>query len=83
MATNKFVEIDHPEAADLADLTGICLDLESARRYTEQSKEMLSGEELGYTLVEPMTVATILSQPSKHGTQVHTHHPNHRTAFSG
>ena len=39
MATNTFVEIDLPEAADLADLTGIHFDLESAT--TNGSKKLL------------------------------------------
>ena len=83
MGTNKFVEIDLPDETDLADLTGICLDLESVRRFAEQLKDMLSGEEPDSTLVEPMTVATIQSQPSKHGAQVHTHRPSQRSrAFS-
>ena len=82
MTTNKFVEIDLPEAADLAELTGICLDLESARRFAERLKDILSGEEPDHTLVEPMTVGTIQIQPSKHGAQVHTHRANLRRGFS-
>lgn len=33
MATNTFVEIDIPEAAELADYTGIWYDLISAREF--------------------------------------------------
>jgi hypothetical protein len=33
MATNTFVEIDIPEAAELADLAGISHDFESAKYF--------------------------------------------------
>lgn len=60
MATNTFVEIDIPEAANLADLTGISHDLESAKQFATQLKEMLSREPPDYSLIEPMTIAILV-----------------------
>lgn len=60
MATNTFQEIDIPEAADLADLTGILYDFESAKRFAIQLKEMLNRERPDYSLVDPMTIAILV-----------------------
>ena len=60
MATNTFVEIDIPEAIDLADLTGIVNDLKSAMHFASQLKEMLLRAPPDHSLVEPMTVAILI-----------------------
>ena len=60
MATNTFLEIDIPEAADLADLTGISYDFESAKRFAIQLKEMLNRERPDYSLVDPITIAILV-----------------------
>ena len=60
MATNTFVEIDIPEALDLADLTGIANDFECTKHFATQLKEMLLREPPDYSLVEPMTTAILV-----------------------
>lgn len=60
MATNAFVEIDIPEAQDLADLTGINIDLQMARNFASRLKEMLEKEPPDCSLVEPMTIAILI-----------------------
>ena len=58
MATNTFVEIGLPEAADLADLTGIRYDLDSARSLPRLLTEMLEGA--NYDLVDPLSTAILV-----------------------
>ena len=60
MATNTFVEIDIPEAVDLADLTGISHDFESAKQFATQLKDMFEREPPDYSSVEPMTTAILV-----------------------
>lgn len=60
MATNSFVEIDIPGAVELADLTGIFYDFESAKHFATQLKEMLERNPPDYSLVEPMTTAILV-----------------------
>jgi len=60
MATNTFVEIDIPEAVDLADLTGISNDFESAKQFALYLKEILGRNPPNYSLVEPMTMAILV-----------------------
>lgn len=60
MATNTFVEIDIPEAVELADLTGISHDFESAKQFATQLKDMFEREPPDYSLVEPMTTAILV-----------------------
>jgi len=60
MATNTFVEIDIPAAAELADLTGISNDFENAKQFATQLKEMLERQPPDYSLVEPMTTAILV-----------------------
>lgn len=60
MATHTFVNIDIPEAIDLADLTGILFDLNSSRRFAIELKEMLERKPPDYSLVEPLTTAIIV-----------------------
>lgn len=60
MATNTFVEIDLPEAADLADLTGIQVDLENARRLAQILKKLLEQERPDWDLVDPLSSAILV-----------------------
>lgn len=59
MATNTFVEIDLPEAADLADLTGIEVDLETARNFAQMLKSVFESEKPDWTLVDPLSTAIL------------------------
>lgn len=61
MATNKFVEIDIPEAVDLADLTGIIHDFEKSREFATQLRGMFERNPPDFSLVEPMTIAILVS----------------------
>ncbi len=60
MATNTFVEIDLPEAVDLADLTGIRIDLENARSYAQLLKKLLESKNKDWELVEPLSTAILV-----------------------
>jgi len=57
MTINRPVEIDIPEAAELADLTGISNDFESVKEFANQLKEMLERTPPDYSLIDPMTTA--------------------------
>lgn len=60
MATNTFIEIDLPEAADLADLTGIHYDLESARSFAQTLKRMFESGTPNWELVDPLSTAILV-----------------------
>jgi len=60
MATNTFVEINIPQALDLADLTGIVNDFESVKHFAAQLKGMLMRYPPDYSLVKPMTTAILV-----------------------
>lgn len=60
MATNSFVEIDIPEAAELADLAGIHYDFETTLRFASLLKNALKATPPTYELVEPLTTATLV-----------------------
>jgi hypothetical protein len=60
MATNSFVEIDLPEATDLADLTGIKVDLETARDFARMLKKEFESEKPNWTLVDPLSTAILV-----------------------
>jgi hypothetical protein len=60
MATNTFVEIDLPEATDLADLTGIEVDLETARNFAQALKKVLESEKPDWSLVDPLSIAILI-----------------------
>ena len=54
MATNTFIEVDLPEAADLADLTGIRYDLDSARSFAQMLKGIFGAEQPNWNFVDPL-----------------------------
>jgi hypothetical protein len=60
MATNTFVEIDLPSAADLADLTGIQVDLQTARRFAEMLKKIFDAERPTCDHVDPLSTAILV-----------------------
>jgi len=60
MATNTFVEIDLTEAADLADLSGIQVDLQTALRFSEILKRILESERTDWDLVDPLSTAILV-----------------------
>lgn len=61
MATNTFVHLRIPEAARLADLTGIEWDLERAQKYAQQMKTMLEADPPNYSWIEPLSTAALIS----------------------
>jgi len=60
MATYAFVNIDLPEAADLADYTSISADLSSALEFARFLLEERSKEEPDWQLAEPLMIAMIV-----------------------
>lgn len=60
MATNTFVEIDLPEARDLADLTGIQMDLMAARDFALMLKKVFESERPKWDLVDPLSTAILV-----------------------
>ena len=60
MAANTFVEIDLPEATDLADLTGIQVDLASTRNFARMLKKVFESEKPDLDLVEPLSTAILV-----------------------
>ena len=60
MATNTFVEIKLPEAAELADLTGILYDLASARGMAQLLVKVLDDEKLRRDFVDPLSTAILV-----------------------
>ena len=60
MATNTFVQIDLPEATDLADLTGIQIDLATARDFAKMVNEIFESEKPDLSLVDPLSTAVLV-----------------------
>ena len=60
MATNAFIEIDLREASDLADLTGIRYDLESARSFAQMLKGEYEAAQTNWALADPLTAAILV-----------------------
>lgn len=58
MATNTFVPLELPEAAELADLTGISFDLTTARKYATQIKNAYSNQD--FDSIDSLTIATLI-----------------------
>jgi hypothetical protein len=60
VATNTFVELNLPEAADLADLTGIRYDLGTAKDFAVRLRSILSTDRPDYSLVDPLSTAILV-----------------------
>lgn len=60
MATNTFVEIQLAEATDLADLTGIQVDLQAARDFAKVLKKIFESERPDWQLVDPLSTAVLV-----------------------
>lgn len=60
MATNRFVEIDIPEAAELADLTGILRDFESTKWFAGKLAEIWSSKRPDFILIDALTTAILV-----------------------
>lgn len=60
MATNAYVEIDLVDAAELADLTGIRYDLETAQEFARMALAQLSKQPPDYSWLAPLTVAILV-----------------------
>ena len=60
MTTNTFVEIDLPEAAELADLTGILYDLASARGMAQLLVKVLDNGGYRGDFVDPLSAAILV-----------------------
>ena len=60
MATNTYVSLRIPEAADLADLSGIRSDLEGARDWAQMLGEIYRAEKPNWLLAEPLSVAILV-----------------------
>jgi len=73
MATNIFVNIDFPEATDLADLTGIQFDLESARSLSQELKKELESEKPNFSIIDALSTTILIrySRPFVSGVRKH------------
>ena len=69
MAVHTFVEFEMPEAEDLADLTGIRYDLESARSLAKKFQSVMEEEKPDYEFVDALTTAILIrySRPFSEG----------------
>jgi len=61
MATYTFVDLHIPEAAVLADLTGVEADLRRAREYAEALQKQMESVRPDWSLVEPLSVAVAVA----------------------
>ncbi len=57
MATYTFVDLHIPEAAGLADLTGVEADLGRAHEYAEALQKQIRSTRPDWSLVEPLSIA--------------------------
>lgn len=69
MATHSFVEFDLLEASNLADLTGIRYDLESARTFAIKLRNFMEEEPPNFDFVDALTTAILVrySRPFSSG----------------
>lgn len=60
MALHTFVEFEMSEAEELADLTGIRYDLDSARSLAKRLQAVMKEEKLDYELIDALTTAILV-----------------------
>ena len=60
MANHTWVDLQIPEAAKLADLSGILWDLEHAREFAELLTQEFSSPKTNWGLVEPLSIAAVV-----------------------
>ena len=60
MATHTWADLHIPEAATLADLSGISSDLQSARKFAELLAGEFAAEKPNWRLVEPLSIAILV-----------------------
>ena len=77
MATNTFVAINIPEAAELADLSGISNDFECAKQFAKRLKEIRESGQPDISLIEPLTIATLVRYSRPFTTGVRHRLENH------
>lgn len=72
MATHTWVDLQIPEAAKLADLSGILWDLKRACEFAELLAQELSSPNANWRLVEPLSIAAVVmySRPFSGGVRL-------------
>ena len=72
MANHTWVDLQIPEAAKLADLSGILWDLEHAREFAELLTQEFSSPKTNWGLVEPLSIAAVVmySRPFSGGVRL-------------
>ena len=72
MASHTWVDLQIPEAAKLADLSGILWDLEHAREFAELLTQEFSSPKTNWRLVEPLSIAAVVmySRPFSEGVRL-------------
>lgn len=73
MATSSFVSLYLPEAADLADLQGIAIDLARTRSYAEKLRAFFVDYQTNAEFVEALTVAALVAYVRSFSSGVRTH----------
>lgn len=72
MATHTWVDLDIPEAQELADLTGIEADLHRAQDFAEMLNDEITSEKPNWNLVEPLSIAITVAYSRAFVTGVRT-----------
>ncbi|MBK5282114.1 MAG: hypothetical protein JJE16_08510, partial [Nitrospiraceae bacterium] len=57
MATHTWVDLQIPEATQLADLSGILWDLQRAREFAQMLASEFAAAKTDWRLVEPLSIA--------------------------
>ena len=60
MATNTFVELDLEDTCDLADLTGVRFDLDTAREFALKLLSLICSSPPDYSLSDPLSTAILV-----------------------
>ena len=72
MATHTWVDLQIPEAAKLADLSGILWDLQRAREIAQLLAEQFAAPQTDWRFVEPLSIAAVVmySRPFSGGVRL-------------